>query len=319
MKCKRIVWPKKCCAEVEEFSLSDVLKENEVLVKTEFSLISPGTERAWFLDIPNTPGKFPQYPGYSNVGIVEKVGKKVKSLEIGDRVASIIEHQSCVIATEEKLYNIPDGLSFEEAVFFCMGEISIQGVRKAKIELGETAVVLGQGMIGNLALQLAKLNGAAATIACDLNEKRLAISSLCGADYCFSKNMEENVKKITEGKMANVVIEATGIPKVISSAFRLASKMGRVILLGSPRGEDKVNFYPEIHCKGISVIGAHAASRISELRDDINIVLKLMANGKLKVKDFITNIVSYTEAKEIYSKIANEPDTLLGVLFKWNE
>jgi 2-desacetyl-2-hydroxyethyl bacteriochlorophyllide A dehydrogenase len=313
---KRIVYPQKGCVEVEEFSLPDTLRENEVLVKTEFTLISPGTERAWLLALPDTPGKFPQYHGYSSVGIVEKVGKNVKGFKIGDRAASLTKHQSHIIVPEEKLYKIPHGLSFEEAVFFCVGQIALQGVRKARIELGETVVVLGQGIIGNLALQLAKTSGAT-TIACDLDEKRLKLSSLCGADYSFSKNMEEEVKKVTEGKMANVVVEATGNPKAIPSSFCLASKMGKIILLGSPRGETTVNFYPEIHCKGISVIGAHTASRISELRDDINIVLKLIKVGSLKVKPLISTIVDYNKAESIYLKITKEPDVFLGVLFKW--
>ncbi|MBU0477241.1 zinc-binding alcohol dehydrogenase [bacterium] len=316
---ERIVWPKKECAEIEEFSLPDTLKENEILVKTLFSSISPGTERANFLALSNTGATFPRYITAASVGEVVKTGQNTRNFNEGDKVACFGKHASYAVVSEEKCYKIPEEVSLEEATFFMLGEIALQGVRKARIELGETVLVIGQGIIGNIALQVARISGAIPTIACDLSEKRLEISLSCGANYCFSKNMVEEVKNITNGKMADIVIEATGKPSVIPLAFKLTAEMGKVILLGSPRGETTINFYPEIHVKGISIIGAHVTSRPPRwtLKDDIDIVLKLIANGSLKVQPLITTVVDYKEAKTIYSKIVNEPDAFLGVIFKW--
>lgn len=317
MKAKRIVSLKKGRIEIEEFLFPDSLKENEVLIKTSYTLVSPGTERAWIMAFPNTPRKFPIYLGYSNVGVVEKTGKDIKNFKEGDRVACRNKHCSSYIASEDQIYHVPAGLSLEKAVFFNLGQISLQGVKKAKIGLGDTVVIMGQGIIGNIALQLAKLNGAMPTIVCDLNNERLKISSSSGADFCFSDNFENKVSDVTGGEMSKVVIEATGNSKVIPLAFRLTAKHGRIILLGSPRGESTINFYPEIHLKGISIIWVHEGARLSDLREDINTILTFLAKGTLNVKKLISTIINYTEAPKIYSKIINEPDALLGVIFKW--
>src|SRR5439155_9348595 len=115
----------------------------------------PGTERAFFLGLPNTRRQFPSYPGYSNIGRVVAAGEAVQGLTPGDRVASAGNHASHVVARAVQCYGVPEGLASEEAVYFNLGSIALQGVRKARIELGEAVAVVGLGLIGNLALQLA--------------------------------------------------------------------------------------------------------------------------------------------------------------------
>jgi len=329
MKQKRVVFVRQNQVAVEDFELRK-LASGEVLIKSVSTLISPGTETAFLMALPNTSGVFPQYPGYSNAGIVAAVGDIVSQIRIGDRVASGTSHASHVLAREENVLKIPDGLSFDEAAFFALASIALQGVRKANIELGDSVVVLGQGLVGQLALQLAKLSGGMPVIGVDLYDSRLELSPRHGADYVFNPgkvHLEEEMGKATEGKGASVVIEATGSPEAIPTALKLAGNYGRVILLGSTRGESTVNFYRDVHRKGVTVIGAHNSIRPKyesrhgwwTSRDDGTLVLKLMGKGLLQVKDLISLKVSYKEAPEAYRRIMESKETALGVILDWTE
>ena len=154
------------------------LSEGQVLVRTRATLISPGTERAFFLGMPNTTQEYPQRTGYSNIGEIAALGPGVKDYPLGMRVASASHHAQYAVVDAAKCLAIPrtlagDTLDDDIAVFFNLAAIALQGVRKATIELGESVVVIGAGLIGLLALQLARASGALPAIAVDLDERRL--------------------------------------------------------------------------------------------------------------------------------------------------
>jgi threonine dehydrogenase-like Zn-dependent dehydrogenase len=270
------------------------------------------------------------YSGYSNAGVVAAVRRETSRFKVGDTVVSSGNHASYVTADADDLITIPEGLPFDEAAFFALGSIALQGVRKAAIELGESVVVLGQGLVGNLALQLAKLSGGMPVIGVDMYDYRLGKSEECGADYVLNPSkvtLEEKVKEITEGKGANVVIEATGNPEAIPSALELASKYGRVIILGSTRGASQVNFYSSVHKKGVSVIGAHNIMRPRyesshgwwTEQDDSSLVLKLLRKGLLKVRSLMTAKVSFRRAAEAYRRLIESKDDTLGIILEWKK
>lgn len=326
---KRVVFKHPGVVSIEDFKL-EKLESSEVLIGTVSTLISPGTETAFLMALPNTPCQFPQYPGYSNVGIVKKVGSGVSNIRVGARVVCRKNHASYVIAHESEVMEIPPGVSFDEASFFALGSIALQGIRKAKIELGESVVVLGQGLVGILALQLAKLSGGMPLIGVDLYDYRLSLSRRHGADYVLNPSkvdLERKVKEATDGKGADVVVEATGNPKVISTALKLVGNYGRVILLGSPRGETEVNFYSDVHKKGVLIIGAHESMRPRfesfhgwwTQKDDTKLILNLMNKKLLKVKDLITLKLKFWEAEKAYRKLIESKEKVLGIVLDWRD
>ena len=225
MKGQRIVWPSRAKVEIEEFELPS-FGDNEVLVATECSLISPGTERAFLLGLPNAQGRYPSYPGYSNVGVVIDKGRDVDGLAIGDRVVSSKGHTSHFAATPDSLLKVTQsGLSSEEGVFFNLCTIAMQGVRKAKIELGEPVLVLGGGLIGLFGMQLAKLSGGLPVITADLSDNRLTLATRVGADYTLNPeadDLDERLDRITGGRGVAVVIEATGHPPGCQHRFSVS-------------------------------------------------------------------------------------------------
>ena len=330
MKAQRVVWPSRAKIDIETWTLPP-LGDDEVLVATECTLISPGTERAFLLGLPNAQGRYPSRPGYSNIGTVVEVGKAVTDCKVGERVASTQGHTSHFIASPNRLLKVPSAdVPAEEAVFFNLGAIALQGVRKAKIELGEAALVLGQGLIGLLSIQLSKLSGAMPLIAADLTDSRLEISKSMGADCTLNPedaNFSEQLSDATKGDGPAVVIEATGHPDAVSTALDAAGWGARVILLASTRGETpNVNFYRDVHKKGLIIYGAHNAIRPRQesspnfwtLEDDSLLLLSLIAQGRFNVAPLISHRVLGEDAPKAYQLLMEWNPGLLGVVLQWN-
>ncbi len=327
MRSLRVVWTAPAKVALEEWEVPRV-KENEVLVKTHLTLISPGTERAWLLRLPNTPDTFPQYPGYNAVGQVMEVGEQVQRFKPGDRVVWAGRHAAHAVVAEDALLPVPSELSDEEAVFFRLVSIALQGVRKAQIELGESVVVLGAGLIGLLALQLAQRSGGFPVISVDLSDLRLEFARKVGADFVLRSDADDLINRVhalTEGG-AHAVLEVTGNPEAIPLAFRLARRRGRVVLLGSPRGETpSVDFYTDVHRKGLVIIGAHDSVRpraesshgFWTARDDDALALKLLSARRLQVAPLITHRFQGTEAPKAYELLVSGEMAALGILLDW--
>lgn len=306
---------------------------HDLVVRTRVSLISPGTERAFFLGLPNTTQTYPQPAGYSNIGEVVAVGDAVIGLTPGDRVASAGHHAAFVVVPAAAAVPVPKGLADDRAAFFNLASIALQGVRKARVELGETVAVIGAGLIGLLALQLARLQGALPVVAIDQDTDRLAYARQSGADRLVPAD-DSWVESLADhlpdspGHAPAVVIEATGNPNVIVSAFAAARPLGRVVLLGSTRGTtDGVNFYRDIHRKGLTVIGAHNITRPDQDSypgywaevDDQAVALQLLAHGRLTVEPYITHRFAWQDAPKAYELLRTWDRSALGMILKWTE
>ena len=125
-----------------------------------------------------------------------------------------------------------------------------------------------------------------------------------------------------------VVIEATGHPPVVNTAFQLAAWRGRVVLLASTRGEtERVNFYRDVHGKGLTVLGAHNSVRPRHdsspnfwtLRDDWELSLQLIAHGRVVVAPLITHRMPGIQATEAYQLLMDWDPNLLGVVLNWED
>ena len=303
---------------------------HELLVRTQTSLISPGTERAFFLGLPNTTQQYPQPAGYSNIGEVVGLGSEVTGRQIGDRVASAAAHAAFVTVAAVDALPVPLGLSGEEAVFFNLTSIALQGVRKARVELGEPVAVVGAGLIGLLALQLARLQGALPAVSIDQDTTRLDFARQVGADVGIvpGPDLAAQLAAVCGGAGAAVVIEATGHPEAVKTALVCARPFGRVVLLGSTRGEtDGVNFYRDIHRPGLTVIGAHNIARPrreshagwwTEIEDQA-VALQLLAHQRISVRPLITHRFASRDAVDAYERLRAWDRTALGMVLNWND
>lgn len=160
----------------------------EVLLETQRSLISTGTELAHLLGPAWTnPGgptlpTYPHYTGYSNAARVAAVGEGVTAWKVGDRVASGARHSAYPLQRESAwAIRIPDGVSDEAATFCTLGTTALNGCRIGGPQLGEDAVVVGMGLLGQLLVQYLRIAGCERVIGIDLSSSRLEIASLAGA------------------------------------------------------------------------------------------------------------------------------------------
>ncbi|MBI3912481.1 MAG: zinc-binding alcohol dehydrogenase [Armatimonadetes bacterium] len=325
----RVVWPEPGRVEMESF-VPDPPAPDQILARARYTLISPGTERAWLLGLPNTPRHFPIYPGYSFIGVVEAVGEEVRSVQPGDLIAAPAPHAGAVLTRADEAVPLPAGIDLEAAAFFNLAAITLQGVRKARLEIGESVAVLGQGLVGQLAVRLARLGGACPVAALDLSPRRLAFSE-GAADACLNPeaaDFSDRLRALCTPDGPDVVIEATGRPEPVITALQMARPHGRVVLLASTRGvTDGVNFYTDVHCKGLQVIGAHTYARPARdsapgwwtWRDDVTAFFRLVQTRRLDPRPLITDRIPAQYAPQAYHRLAQWDEKIMGVLFQWPE
>ena len=317
-------------AELWEKEVREI-NENEVLVKMEYTVISGGTERACILGMNNTSQKFPTSLGYCGIGLVEAVGKDIKKVTVGDRVLVYHGcHAKYNIRPEDDITKVEnDEISSLEAAFVIIASMGLGGVRKLEIELGESAMVMGQGLLGIFATQFLRLSGANPVIAVDLNPARRELALKLGADYAFDpsdKDFVQKVKAVTKGKGVKGCVEVTGIAQAMNQALECASWMGRISLLGCTRVSDSaVDYYQQVHRPGVKLIGAHNFVRPKHEsyphhwthHDDCNAILDMIASKRILVEPIVSRIESPVNAAKIYSELCDDKDFPMGTVFDW--
>jgi 2-desacetyl-2-hydroxyethyl bacteriochlorophyllide A dehydrogenase len=309
---------------------------DQVLVEGVCSLISTGTELTAFSgDFPPDSAwsryiRYPFHPGYSHVGRTMRVGSNLDGVQPGDRLSNRASHTTRAAVGPEGLVTVPEGVGDEEAAFVELGCTVMNGVRLADIALGEAVVVIGAGLLGQLAISLASLSGAWPVIAVDRAETRLALARQRGANHALAVDVSEAreaVHEVLGGHGADVVFEVTGSPRVAPAAMRLARRRGRVILLGSPRGSSQIDLHDEIHTLGLQVIGAHTSTQPEHdtpynpwtRARNAALFLDLVAAGRLDVASLVSHRFWYRDARSAYEMLLADRTQAMGVLFTYGE
>ena len=321
-------------AEFRERDLSydGPLSPDHVLLKTECTLISPGTEFACLNGSDPSGLNFPKTLGYSAVAKVVKTGEQVKSLQSGDRCLCYhSKHCNYQFMPESNLVKIEDDLlPMEEAVFCVVGCMGFQGVRRCRPEFGELLMVMGLGLLGQFAVQTARLSGCYPVIGLDFNASRRKIALEMGADAVFSPDepgLKEKILKLTRGG-CDSVIEVTGNPQAVVQGLEMTAKFGRFSLVGCNRTPtEKIDFYNLVHRPGISVIGAHNMARpqnerrpgVWTMKDDMAVLLRYLSAGRLTSRPLLTRTADPAEAPGIYEKLFARDLDVLGVVYDWQK
>lgn len=333
MEKRTIVFTKPCVAELVKGEI-EAPSTDEVQVKLAVSTISSGTERANLVGDPNiNPNgagmvKFPRTLGYSSSGVVTAVGDGVTNLKVGDRVAMLWStHSEYININACFAHKLPDTVSFEDAAIFHISIFPLAAIRKCRLEIGESAIVMGMGVLGLLAIPLLKQAGAVPIIAVDPDAEKREKALAIGADYAldpYTSDFTETAKKLTDGG-AKVGIEVTGIGAGLDGILDCMAKFGRVALLGCTRSKDfTIDYYRKVHAPGITLVGAHTRAR-PELEshggwwtqaDDIKSVMKLTEMGRIKFSNMVEETYSPKEAREVYCRLATEKVFPL-VQFDW--
>ncbi len=335
MNAKQIIFTKPYTAELLDVVM-DAPKGTEVLIQTAYTAISAGTEKANLIGDPSvntfaSPSvKFPRACGYSGSGVVVAVGDQVTKFSVGDRVATVWGcHKSYQLIQEDRLMPIPDGVGLKEATPVFISTFSSAALRKMHPKFGESVLVMGLGILGQYAVMLAKTSGLVPVIAADPVEERRQFALKNGADYAlnpFDADFAEQVKSLTNGG-ANMCVEVTGRGEGLNQALDCMKKFGRVALLGCTRDSDfSVDYYRKVHAPGITLVGAHTLARpnfesnsdVFTYADDFDSIFKLQKFGRISLENMINEIVSPKDCFDVFTRLANDRNFPIGVLFDWS-
>jgi threonine dehydrogenase-like Zn-dependent dehydrogenase len=336
MENKAIIFTAPNTAKIVDKGPIPALAGKDVKVKTVFSTISCGTEKANITGDPNVGPNgagavvFPRQLGYSSSGIVEAVGEQVTSVKPGDRVAMYWStHSEYNILNEDQIIKIEDeNLSMQEAAVAFITTFSMASIRKTRLEIGESCLVMGLGLLGQIAVKLARIAGAVPIVAVDPVKERREEALRNGADFAFDPFEEgfvANVKRVTGGG-ANVCIEVTGVGTALDQALDCMAKFGRVALLGCTRNSDfTIDYYRKVHGPGITLVGAHTQARPNveshagyfTHRDDIRAALKLVSGKRIDLMGMIKETHKPDDCQEVYTRLVNDKNFPTLVQFDW--
>jgi len=331
MEIKRLAFTDKHVCAVETATLDETPPEGAVLVRNLHTLISPGTELAMFRKIhrdfqdPNSDyARYPFYPGYSAVGEVIASTCGEDGPQAGDLVCYKGKHSTCAVSDElAQCHKLPAKRTAppEAFCFAVLLRTALTVIHVAPVKPGTNVVVVGMGIVGNLAAQLYRLMGAGVVAGADLSPRRLAMAQEMGAiDLAFNVQEKPLAEWVPDLGVhgAEVVVEAVGISSTIQDSMKAVTPGGRVVLLGSPRTPVEIDPYDDIHSPGVHVIGAHISSVDPAARArDASLLVRLLAEETVKVMPLITHRLTLDDAQTAYEGLRDQPDQYTGVLFDY--
>ncbi len=290
-------------------------------------------------------GKLDSYTplGYSLCGVVEQVGAGIDDVKVGDLVACAGNEHALHAELNwvpKNLYTpVPDGLAPRHAAFGTVGSIALQGVRQGESRLGEVALVIGLGLIGQLVVQLLAASGVR-VVGADPDPARCELAEHLGAAACGdpgSAAVETAVAELTDGHGVDQVYLAAGggSNQPVELAAKLCRDRGRVVDIGKCRLDLPWNAYYE---KELDVRfsrsygpGRYDPSYELEGRDypigyvrwterrNLACFLDLLARGSVDVEPLVSHVADFDDAVETYQRLKDGDLKAVAVLFRYPE
>jgi predicted dehydrogenase len=343
---------------------------NHVLVNPVYSLISSGTEGASIHDeslikevthnpsqlrkvwegvktmgpgptIAEVRAKFEEYAalGYAGAGIVVERHPSVNGVSVGDRVAYGGEgtgHGETILASENLIVKVPENVPFQHACFTTLGSIALNSIRISEVGVGDVVAVIGLGLVGQLVLQLAHLQGAR-TIGIDLRKDRVELARKLGADLALdgSVAITDEVKAFTNGLGADCVIIAAASKSAAPCqlALEMCRDRGQIVVVGAvdlsfpwnemylkeirllmSRAYGPGSYDPQYEVRGQDYPIAYV--RWTEKRN-MEEFLRLVSRGRIDLQSLITHEFDLEDAPRAYQLVKDSSATSLGVLLRY--
>ena len=325
----------------EAFTLPGKPKGAGVLVQMERTIISAGTELANYTGLePDTRVKgawcaYPWNPGYGGVGRVLAVGPDVTHLKPGDRVFGIFPHAShtLVDVSYQLCVPVPEGLDATVAVMARMCGVAITAYRRAKSSLGETVVVFGLGLVGNLAGQFFARAGCH-VLGLDVSAQRRTLAAQTGLHDTLDpaglseRKLLAQILKRTGRSRPPVIVDAVGDSRIVEQAVSLVADNGQVIMLGTPRAPyqtDSTAMLRRAHFHGVEITGAlewtvpllKRQSPGVTTEGNTELIFRMLSEGALKVLPLCSHVIAPDRLDQAYQGLLHEKNTYLGVVLDW--
>jgi polar amino acid transport system substrate-binding protein len=280
--------------------------------------------------------------GYSSAGEVIGVGDGVTDFKIGDFVAcggASASHTEIISVPKNLSVKVPKEIDLKYAAFTAIASIAMQGVRQADLNLGESCVIIGLGLIGHLTAQILNASGVK-TIGIDIDELQIELARRSNIDIALNRN-NQNIEKVifdfTNGYGADGVIitAASSSLDPVNLAGELCRKKGKVVIVGAvPTGFSRENYYKkELELKMSSSYGPGRYDanyeekgidypigyvRWTENRN-MEAFVNLLQSKKINLDPLITHIYDFENAADAYDLILSKREPYTGVIFKYSQ
>lgn len=283
-----------------------------------------------------------QATGYSCAGVVIQVGRKVRDIKVGDRVAcagvGYANHAEINYVPQNLAVKIPDHVSFEQACFVTLGTIAMHGVRQARVTFGENVLVVGLGLVGQLTAQILKTAGCR-VVGTDLAPIRLQLASQLGCDETVSANdplYKEKLLQFTGGIGFDAVLLTAGTKssEPMNGAMEMCRDRARLIVVGDvgmnlergpffkreleigiSRSYGPGRYDPNYEAKGIDYPIGYA--RWTENRNMAEVIRQIGGN-QLQVKPLISAVFPISEAFQAYGRLNDKSQESIAVLLDYD-
>jgi len=325
-----------------------VPKAKEIMIKTKAAAICGTDLHHYEWDetainfTKNFQVKFPLILGHECSGEVVEIGSEVTNIKVGDKIA-LETHIPCGICYQCRIGNLhncqnmglygttyngcfadyaiapakvafvlPEGVSYEEGALFEPSGVAMRGIEEATIQPGDTVLIYGCGPIGQFAIQMANICGAAKVIAIDINPFRINMAK--ELDVITINAQEEDpveaVKVLTRDKGGvDIAIELTGAASVYQNIFKMIRLEGRLVTIGHPSKEVAVNFTRDINQKGLAIKGIFGR----RIWNTWQHLAELVVNEKIDLLKVVTNRYKLKQYEEAFKKAHEDSGKILFV------
>lgn len=315
----------------------------QIAVEADLSLVSAGTERTMLTKAP----AYPVRPGYSMVGRVAEVGSGVVGFAPGDRVLAHVGHASHAVLDQRFALKLPDKVKSEDAAFSVVGAMAIYAVRLAGLQLGDPVLIFGQGLIGLIATQVARIAGGTPIGVIDVVEERLALARELGADFAVDardrSGLDQRVGAMPGGGPA-ATIDLCGAASAVDTAIAVTRRGGRLVTGSLMPGGHQVDVFGRAWMAGVSIIGAYFNARPWQLDatettspqewpirltsagryqgsetttslGDIEVLIRMLEFDRLRLQGLVNETATATEAPGMLMRLPHS--NALGHLIRW--
>jgi len=301
------------------------LCDDELRIKVEHTMVSPGTELHHITGTHTKKTVFPSATGYISVGRVVGMGAKVEGFMPGARVLAQHGHAAHHNAKPNSVLPIPEGVENVDAAAAILLGVSIRGVRGGEVRIGDSVAVFGLGVIGAYALHLSKVAGAYPVIGVDPVPMRRDIAKQLGADFVFDPRACDagaEIRRVTNNAGARVVMDATGTPQVMASLPDLTAEFGKLVVLGGVHGIVPMDLYTRFQKSNLTMVGCgspYPGDYPFDDRGNRKALLEMIRAGMVRPRPALTHCVSWREGPELYRMLNEEKQKVMGVAFDWTK
>ncbi|GAX60790.1 alcohol dehydrogenase [Candidatus Scalindua japonica] len=324
---------------VEEMPVPQI-DPSEVLLKSLACGICGSDVMEWY-----RIHKAPLVLGHEATGEIVEVGEDVTKFKKGDRVF-VSHHVPCntchyclngnhtvcdtlrttnfdpggfaeyvrvpEINVDRGIFVLPDNMSLEDGTFIEPLACVVRGQRVARIEPGQTVVVIGSGMSGLLHILLARSLGAGKIIATDISEYRMEMAKKFGADYAISahEDLPSHLLSVNNGRLADRVIVTAGAIPALNTSIKSVDRAGTVLYFAPGGPNDTLNIpFNDFWKNCITLMSTYGASPL-----DIDVAIELISSQRVPVKEMITHRLGLTETQHGFKLVSEAKESIKVVI-----